>query len=166
MEKTLSLQWFGRPKCCFHHWDSSDAGLADVIDLNNTVTGLTVSAAGTDSIGISGVTVSSFYAGNAGRLHRFRRRLAADDRSWRRDDADTVTLQELAATTAEVFGGADATRYVDAITDDRAATKTTFVGGAGADSITFSGAAVTGGSVVGTFLFSAFSDSNLGGFDR
>jgi len=149
--------------------DSTDAGLADVIDLNSTVTGLTVKgAAGADSIGISGVTVSSFYAGNAGADSiGFVDALAADVIVRGGDGADTVTLQELAATTAEVFGGAGADSvYVDAITDDRDATKTTFVGGAGADSITFSGAAVTSGSIVGTFLFSAFSDSNLAGFDQ
>lgn len=150
--------------------DTSDINANnDLIDLANSVTGLSVKGAGgNDTLEISGAAQSSFFAGNAGNDSIF------IDGAWASDATvgggsgnDTIVLSAQTTTIAADINGGDGNDsiFIQGIAADVNGSNYTFELGAGADSLTISGAAVTSGSTLGQFVFSSLSDSNLAAFD-
>ena len=148
---------------------TTDSDLGDLIDLESTFNGLTVrGGAGADTLEISGVANSSFYAGGSG----------ADSIGFTDDRTgvsvaggagnDTIVFSALTTNMAfSIVGGADNDSiFIQTVADDVENASARFQLGTGADTLTISGAAITSGSSLGTFVFSSLSESNLSAMDK
>jgi hypothetical protein len=122
-------------------------GGADTITISGDVDGgsaFIAAGADNDLITISGLTTESTVAGGAGN--------------------DTIVLADnIENASAEIFGGSGADSiHFDAIAEDDTYLLVDVAGGQGADSITFSSNGTIGsGEVLGTLVYSSFSESNL-----
>jgi len=147
---------------------TTDSDLGDLIDLESTFIGLTVrGGAGADTLEISGVANSSFYAGGSG----------ADSIGFTDDRTgvsvgggagnDTIVFSALTTNMAfSIVGGADNDSiFIQTVADDVENASARFQLGAGADTLTISGTATSGASL-GTFVFSSLSESNLSAMDK
>ena len=154
------------------HGDTGSNYGADSIQLGlGDITGLEVKGfGGSDTITISGASVSSLIQGNGeADSITIKDALVADMTVGGGQGADTIRLSAaIAAVTAHVIGGAGAdsirldTDNVGVPGDDSALF---FTGGAGADTITISGGLQLSGSTYGTLVYSSLSESTLGGND-
>ena len=146
--------------------DTTDTlGNADLIDLNSTVTALTVrGGVGADTITVSGFDGTALIAGNAGADSIGTVDLAVGLSLKGGAGNDTITVSALEAEAVSILGGADADSiYIQSILDGNAASAR-IQGGAGADTIRISGTSDETNNL-GTFVFSALSESTLGSID-
>ena len=147
--------------------DTTDTnGNADLIDLESTVTSLTVrGGVGADTITISGFDATAVINGNAGNDSIGTTDLATGVALKGGAGNDTITVSALEAEPISIIGGADADSiYIQDILNGNAASAR-IQGGAGADTIRISGTADAGNNL-GTFVFSALSESSIdGGID-
>ena len=151
--------------------DNTDAGANnDLIDLANSVTGVSVKGGGgNDTLEISGAAQSAFFAGNKGADSIYiDGAWAADSTVTGGDGQDTIVFSAQTTTkSADIYGGkGNDSIFIQGIAADVDGSAYTFDLGAGSDTLTISGAAVTSGSKLGQFVFSSLSDSNLTTIDK
>ena len=142
---------------------------ADSINLGVTdITGLVVKGqGGSDTITVSGASVSSLIQGNDGHDVVTVLDFSGDTTIGGGKGRDTIDLDAFVANSGDIFGGNDADSIFirSGIAQGTDASTMTIAGGAGADTITISGAADVLTGSYGTLQFSAASESNLSAID-
>ena len=148
---------------------TSDSDLGDLIDLGSTFNGLTVrGGAGADTLEISGISNSSYYAGGSGADSiGFQGTVGTGVSVAGGAGNDTIVFSALATNRAfSIKGGADNDSImIQTIIADVENASARYQLGTGADTVTMSGT-VTSGASLGTFVFSSLSESNLSALDK
>ena len=170
---TINLTISGQGTGTIYGDQQATSAGADKIEVDIVgVAGMSIKGAGgNDTITIDSAAASSFIAGNAGADRITVSGVLQDNLTVRGGGGnDTVEIFTGAALNGKsaliaLGNGADSLTLDGVLTDTQNASAFIIAGGAGADSINFSGAFVTGGYTIGTLSFSSMSDSNLAATD-
>lgn len=167
--EVLSLRGAGGASAITIQGDTDTNFGADSINLGVVdITGLVVKGqGGSDTITVSGASVSSLIQGNDGHDVVTVLDFSGDTTIGGGKGKDTIDLDAFAAISGEIYGGnqADSIFIRSGVAVGVDASTMSIAGGAGADTITVSGAANLDSGTYATLAYSAASESNLAAID-